>query len=208
MAVKIIGELIAEEVRRQKWNIEEFAGKICCTRQNVYDLFKRNSIDVVQLQLISKVLNHNFFADLARDPELAGANDPEIEKELKKRWAVAQFFDAMPRVLRNLHIDTNIVVPIMQNEQGDPLPDYGLSDYAIFFTVGERLYDRFNKDNIGCFDVQTEIATGGTPVDVWHNTVNHLWFVDIKLDFKTEEQWGNTILYLMDFLMPAIKMHV
>lgn len=118
MAGKIIGELIAEEVRRQKWNIEEFAGKICCTRQNVYDLFKRNSIDVVQLQLISKVLNHNFFADLARDPELAGANDPEIEKELKKRWAVAQFFDAMPRVLRNLHIDTNIVCPLCRMSRG------------------------------------------------------------------------------------------
>lgn len=208
MAVKIIGELISDEVRRQKWNIDEFAGKICCTRQNVYNLFKRNSIDVVQLQLISKVLNHNFFLDLARNPELAGANDPEVDKELKKRWAVAQFFDAMPRVLKNLHIDTNIVVPIMQNEQNDPLPDYGLSDFAIFFTVGERLYDRFNKDNIGCFDVQTVIATGGTPVDIWHQLIDHTWFVDIKLDFKTEEQWGNTILYLLDNWMPAIKMHI
>ena len=208
MAGKIIGELISDEVRRQKWNIDEFAGKICCTRQNVYNLFKRNSIDVVQLQLISKVLNHNFFLDLARNPELAGANDPEVDKELKKRWAVAQFFDAMPRVLKNLHIDTNIVVPIMQNEQNDPLPDYGLSDFAIFFTVGERLYERFNKDNIGGFDVQTVIATGGTPVDIWHQLLNHSWFVDIKLDFKTEEQWGNTILYLLENWMPAIKMHI
>ena len=82
MAGKIIGELIADEVYRQKWNIDEFAGKICCTRQNVYHLFKRNSIDVVQLQLISKVLNHNFFLDLANNPELAGANDPEVEKEM------------------------------------------------------------------------------------------------------------------------------
>lgn len=208
MAGKIIGELIAKEVYRQKWNIDEFARMICCTRQNVYHLFKRNSIDIVQLQLISKVLNHNFFLDLANNPELAGANDPEVEMELKKRWAVAQFFDALPRVFHTLHIDTNIVVPIMQNEQNDPLPDYGLSDFAIFFTVGERLYDRFNKDNIECFDVQTVIATGGTPVDIWHNKLNHSWFADIMLDFKTEEQWGDTILYLLDNWMPAIKMHI
>lgn len=208
MEKKIIGEIIEDEVRRQGLNMGDFADKICCSRQNVYNIFKKNTIDVAQLQLISKALGRNFFVDLARDPELAGANDPEVEKELKKRWAVAQFFDAMPRVLKNLHIDTNIVVPIMQNEQNDPLPDYGLSDYALFFTVGERLYDRFSKENIGIFDVQTDIAPGGQPIDIWHNTMNHQWFVDVKLDFKTEQQWGNIIVHLFNCWMPAIKMHL
>ena len=200
--------MIADEVRRQGIKMEDFADRICCSRQNVYNIFKRNTIDVVQLQLISKVLGRNFFEELSRDPELAGANDPEVGKELKKRWAVAQFFDAMPKVFRNLHIETNIVVPIMQNEQNDPLPDYALSDFAIFFTVGERLYDRFTKEALACFDVQTFFATGGCPVDIWHNLLDHSWFVDIKLDFKTEEQWGNVILYLLTNWMPAIKMHL
>ena len=121
--------------------------------------------------------------------------------------AVAQFFDAMPKVFRTLHIETNIVKPILQNEFNDPLPDYGLSDYAIFFTVGERLYDRFNHEGLGCFEVKTEIATGGCPIDIWHNTLYHTWFADIKLDYKTEEEWGDIILYLLDFCMPVIKMH-
>lgn len=203
-----IGQLIENEVRKQGWIIKDFAERICCTRTNVYDIFNRNKMDVAQLAHISKILKHNFFKDLAKNLELADANNPEIEKDLQDRRAVAQFFDVMPKVLKNLHIETNIVMPIMQNEFNDPLPDYGLTDYAIFFTLGERLYDRFNKDNIGCFDVQTVIATGGTPVDIWHNTLNHTWFVDIKLDFKTEEQWGNTILYLLDNWMPAIKMHI
>lgn len=203
-----IGKLIENEVRKQGWIIKDFAERICCTRTNVYDIFNRSKMDVAQLAHISKILKHNFFKDLAENLELADANNPEVEKDLQNRRAVAQFFDVMPKVLKNLHIETNIVMPIMQNEFNDPLPDYGLTDYAIFFTLGERLYDRFNKDNIGCFDVQTVIATGGTPVDIWHNTLNHTWFVDIKLDFKTEEQWGNTILYLLDNWMPAIKMHI
>lgn len=118
---------------------------------------------------------------------------------------MAQFFDVMPKVLRNLNIETNIVMPIMMNEFNDPLPDYGLSDYAIFFTVGERLLDRFNNENIACFDIQAEIATGGHPIDIWHNKVHHSWFVDVKLDYKTEQEWGDIILYLLNCCMPVIK---
>ena len=155
MEKKIIGKLIEEEVRRQGWSITDFADKICCTRSNVYNIFDRNKMDVAQLELISKALNRNFFKELAENPELAGANDPELQLDLQNRRAVAQFFDAMPKVLRNLHIDTSIVMPIMQNEFNDPLPDYGLSDYAIFFTVGERLYDRFSQESLGLFEVKT-----------------------------------------------------
>jgi plasmid maintenance system antidote protein VapI len=193
-----IGQLIEEEVRRQGWNITEFAEKICCTRPNVYNIFERNRMDVAQLQIISKVLDHNFFMDLAENPELADASNPEVKKDLLNRRAVAQFFDAMPTVLRKLHIETNIVMPIMQLEEGIPLPDYGLSDYAIFFTVGERLLDRFTPTNSECFEVQTEVAYKNHIVDIWHNLVHHSWFADVKLDYKTEEEWGEIIVYLLD----------
>ncbi len=207
MKTKTIGKLIEEEVRRQGRSITVFADEICCTRSNVYNIFERNKMDVAQLELISKVLKRNFFKELAENPELAGANNPEVERDLKNRRAVAQFFDVMPKVLRNLHIDTNIVMPIIQNELNDPLPDYGLSNYAIFFTVGERLYDRFSQESLGLFDVKTEIATGGHPVDIWHNTLYHSWFADVKLDYKTENEWGDIILYLLNNCMPVIKVH-
>ena len=204
---KTIGALIEEEVRRQGWVIKDFASKIFCTRTNVYDIFNRSKMDVAQLELISRVLKHNFFKDLADNPALADANNPEVEKDLENRRAAAQFFDAMPKVLKNLHIDTNIVMPIMQNEFNDPLPDYGLSDYAIFFTLGERLYDRFSKDALGLFEVQTDYAPGNQAVDIWHNTMNHQWFVDVKLDYKTEQEWGDIIVHLFQLWMPAIKVH-
>lgn len=202
-----IGKLIEEEVRRQGWKMGDFAERIYCSRENVYALFKRYTIDVAQLQLISKVLNHNFLLDIVDNPGLVDITNPEIKKDLLNRRAVAQFFDAMPTVLRKLHIETNIVMPIMQIEEGIPLPDYGLSDFAIFFTIGERLLDRFTPTNAECFEVQTEVAYKNHIVDIWHNKVHHSWFADVKLDYKTEEEWGEILVYLLDFWMPAIKMH-
>ena len=57
---KTIGELIEHEVRKQEIPITEFAEMIHCKRNYVYDIFKRNNIDVMQLVAISKVLKHNF----------------------------------------------------------------------------------------------------------------------------------------------------
>ena len=193
-----IGQLIQDEVRRKGWAITDFADRICCTRANVYNIFERNRMDVAQLQLISKVLDHNFFIDLAENPELADASNPEVKKDLLNRRAVAQFFDVMPVVFKNLNMEISIVMPIMKNEFEDPLPDYGLSDYAIFFTVGERLLDRFNKERLECWDIQTYVAYKNHVIDIWHNKVNHMWFADVKLDYKTEEEWGEIIVYLLD----------
>jgi hypothetical protein len=206
MGKPIIGEIIEAEVRRQGLNMGEFADSIFCSRQNVYNIFKRNTIDIVQLQLISKVLHRNFFQELALDPELAGSNNPEIEKGLKNRWAVAQFFEMMPIVFKRLNIQTCIVKAVIENEFNDPLPDFGLSDYAVYFTVGETLKERFKEDRLQCFEVQTEYDAIGQPIDVWHNLITHSWFADVKLDFKTEEEWGNIILYLIN--QPYTKVHL
>ena len=202
---KTIGQLIEEEVRRQNWNITDFADRICCCRTNVYDIFNRSKMDVSQLQVISKVLNHNFFVDLAENPDLADARNPEVVKDMQNRRAVAQFFEMMPIVFKRLGIHTCIVKAVIENEFNDPLPDFGLSDYAIFFTLGETLKERFKEDRLKCFDVQTEYDAIGQPIDVWHNLITHSWFADVKLDYKTEEEWGNIILYLID--QPYTKVH-
>ena len=168
---EIIGQLIEDVVRKQGWKMADFAEKINCSRENVYDLFKRSTIDVAQLQLISKVLNHNFLLDIIDNPGLVDITNPEVKKALLNRRAVAQFFEVMPTVLKNLSIETNIVIPII-------------------FTVGERLLDRFTPTNKECFEVQTEVAFKNHIVDIWHNRVYNSWFADVKLDYKTEEEWG------------------
>jgi len=56
-----IGKLIEEELRRQQRTVSWFARNLYCERTNVYDIFKRRSIDTAMLLRISVVLHHNFF---------------------------------------------------------------------------------------------------------------------------------------------------
>lgn len=56
-----IGSLIKEELKRQERTITWLAHKLYCDRSNVYDIFRRKSIDTDLLLRISQVLNHDFF---------------------------------------------------------------------------------------------------------------------------------------------------
>lgn len=62
-----IGRKIEEELRRQERTVAWFARKLYCNRQNVYDIFKRESIDTSLLRRISAILGHDFFKDLSVD---------------------------------------------------------------------------------------------------------------------------------------------
>lgn len=62
---KPIGILIKEEMERQERTVTWFAKKLNCHRVNVYDIFKRDNIDLKLLIHISKVLNKNFIRVLA-----------------------------------------------------------------------------------------------------------------------------------------------
>lgn len=61
-----IGELIKRELERQERGITWFARKLACDRSNVYRLFRKESIDTGLLLRISRLLDHDFFADLSR----------------------------------------------------------------------------------------------------------------------------------------------
>ena len=56
-----IGKIIEEEFCRQGRSVSWFANKLCCDRTNVYDIFKRQSLDTALLLRISQLLQHNFF---------------------------------------------------------------------------------------------------------------------------------------------------
>ena len=56
-----IGEAIKSELLRQERSISWLARKLYCDRSNVYDIFKRRSIDTDLLLRISLVLKRNFF---------------------------------------------------------------------------------------------------------------------------------------------------
>lgn len=58
------GEKIKEYLKASGMKVGEFAKLLNCHRQNVYDIFKRQDIDLQMLQRISKVLDHDFVTEL------------------------------------------------------------------------------------------------------------------------------------------------
>lgn len=56
-----IGKLIQEELRKSGMSKKEFARRIETSSQNVYGIFKRETIDTGTLLIISKVLQFDFF---------------------------------------------------------------------------------------------------------------------------------------------------
>ena len=60
-----IGHLIKTEFERQGRRAMWLASELNCNRANVYNIFNRDNIDIAMLIKISKVLQHNFFQDIA-----------------------------------------------------------------------------------------------------------------------------------------------
>ncbi len=75
-----IGNLIKEYLANEPkaHTVTWFAKRLNCHRVNVYDIFRRSTIDTALLWRISTILNHNFFLDMADDFQKANASAPEI----------------------------------------------------------------------------------------------------------------------------------
>jgi hypothetical protein len=57
-----IGKKIKEVLDKTPMSVVDFAKSINLTRNGAYKVFEKETIDTGQLQTISKVLNHDFFA--------------------------------------------------------------------------------------------------------------------------------------------------
>lgn len=72
-----VGRLIKDvfDCQPRSCTVQWFAEQINCHRSNVYDIFSRPTIDSGLLLRISRILNHNFFQDIAEsvgDDEIGG----------------------------------------------------------------------------------------------------------------------------------------
>ena len=60
-----IGNLIKEQVTQKGIKVSWLAEQLNCHRNNVYLIFSRRWIDTDTLMKLSRILNHDFFADLS-----------------------------------------------------------------------------------------------------------------------------------------------
>ena len=59
------GQLIERTLHEQGRTVTWFASQLCCTRPNVYKIFRKENIDIHLLWRISYILGHDFFRDLS-----------------------------------------------------------------------------------------------------------------------------------------------
>lgn len=192
-----IGKLIEDEVRRQQLAITEFSEKICCSRKNVYDIFKKSSIHLDQLATISKVLNRNFFEEIARDPSLIDIDSEEAIQEMENRRAVSQFMDVVPNLLYKMGKQPVIAFGRPQGlEENVDIPDFMLTEYMITFTVGSYLSEKHSSNTM--FEFKSFESQDGIKVYSMINKMFGSRMIDVKLDYKTEEEWEKTLRFIFD----------
>lgn len=187
---KTIGTLIEMEVRKQM-HVNEFADKICCQRNNVYNIFRRSKIDTILLKRISEVLNHNFFKDLANDLSLI-----DEEGEMARDKAIAQFYKVVPAILREMGKDDTIISGSLPDEPDCPVPDFFLPSYIISFTIGDTFKERFGENSL--LPVELKTNEKGAEVELLTNLIHRNRSLNIKLDYKSEDEWRETLAFAFE----------
>ena len=62
-----VGKHVEEVLKRQKKSVTWLASQIPCERTNVYNIFRRKSMDVRLLMRLSVILDHDFFLELSQE---------------------------------------------------------------------------------------------------------------------------------------------
>ena len=76
---KKIGQIIEERLKAQNVNVTKFAQALNTDRTNIYDIFKRESIDTNLLKKIGQIVGYDFFQDLL---------EPETVKEIVLKHSI------------------------------------------------------------------------------------------------------------------------
>ena len=83
-----IGEKIKERAKELRMGPTELAKLVNTTKQNIYGIFKRESVDCSLLQKFSKALNYDFF-NYYINPKLPPHTDPSLKKS--KAYPTAEY---------------------------------------------------------------------------------------------------------------------
>lgn len=196
--METIGQLIEREVRKQNLSITKFADMIFCERNNVYNIFRRSKIDIVQLGLISKVLHHNFFEDIVKNPELSGMNNSDSINDLKLELAVARFQKYVPKILNEMNRELIISFGCPKDISVVSMPDFYLAKYEMAFTIGHYYRDIDEVKNCEAFAFKERKNEDGLIIYDMINLVYGSRTIDINIDLRTYEEWENLLRFAFE----------
>lgn len=192
-----IGQLINDEVCKQKLSVIEFAEKINCKRNNVYDIFKRNNMDIALLKRISKVLHRNFFAEIASNLNIV-CEPLNNDRELTNSQRFAKFIEIVPKVLQSMNKEYTINIPSPQKGYEDcPIPDFTLSPYSLTFTIGETFRNRFGSD-MTTIKIKQKTDEQGNIYELIYSSLTNTILLNIPVYEQTEEQWSEIFTYIFN----------
>lgn len=86
-----IGKKIKQQLTLKKLSVPEFASKINTTRNNVYNIFLRQSIDTELLFKICIILNHDFFQYYKPTIDLNQIKQDDYFTIPDREWFAKQF---------------------------------------------------------------------------------------------------------------------
>jgi len=95
-----IGKSINLIVKKKGITISEFARRINKSRENVYSIFKRKTIDTGLLQIISKVLEYDFFKSYT-------SNTTRLNEELTRLKQENKLLKEMNILLRKKNVKSS-----------------------------------------------------------------------------------------------------
>ena len=72
--------------------------------------------------------------------------------------------------------------------------------------LGERWIEKAQMDKSLFFDVTSLSATKDTFIDIVKNKAFKSTFIDVKLDYKTEQEWEDTMLYIKENCLQRVKL--
>jgi len=131
--------------------------------------------------------------DLAKDYNLA----KPVEVDDYTRNAVGQFMTVMPELMNDLKFNGNIVTCSEVNFDEDidiPTPDYIIDPCFFLVTIGESFENRCKRYECAeAFKFIPIDDSNGASVILCDNLVYNRQSVNIILDYKTKEEWRDTL---------------
>ena len=117
-----IGKKIKEELYKQKISVSTFAKKISRSRNVVYDIFERESVDTDLLNKIGKILNCDFFSVYSAQKEysqegIKSFNIREPEINYNKQIEEASLIQQQNQLLKNEIVYLKKIISLLENKK-------------------------------------------------------------------------------------------